>query len=192
MSPEPLSGATISAYLSLLGSEHGDYRQAIQWFREHEKEARPHLLRALQAGERPSLQKRRIIEALGELRAEEALPWLSKTLQSGMMLWECAQAIAKIGSLEAELVLRQALQDPRLPIVKECTRALGHIHSKTVGTALQGQLQHKDASVRHYALQSLVQCQAQGLGELLIAHLDTEQDPELRSLIQAYLSSKAF
>lgn len=185
--PTSTSDAALLAKLKLLGSEHGDYQHAVQWFKEHDKEARPYLLRALASTSHHPLRIRRIIETLGELREEMAVPWLANALQQGKLLWECAQALGKIGTPEAEAALTQGLRDDRLPIAKECTKALGHIHSKSASAALMRQLRHMDISVRTYACRALLHLQPQGLGEVLLAHVDTEHDPSLRLLIQDYL-----
>jgi HEAT repeat protein len=173
--------------LHLLGSEHGDYQSAIQWFRDQGKQVSPFLMAALQEGRTTYLQKARIIETLGELREGASVPLLVTILQSGELSWEAAQALGKIGTQDAEDALVRCLLDARLAIVKECTKALGYIHSEAAFAALQRQLQHADASVRYYAVQSLIQMQPSGLFDTLSTHLSQEQDSDVRRLIKELL-----
>jgi len=182
-----LSDADIRENLSLLGSEHGDYRNAVQWFKDQGKQVSPFLMAALHEERTTYLQKGRIIETLGELRERTAVPLLVTTLQSGELSWEAAQTLGKIGTRDAEDALVQCLIDERLALVKECTKALGYIRSDITFTALQGQLQHADASVRYYAVHSLIQTQPSRLFDTLSIHLSQEQDSDVRRLIEEHL-----
>ena len=64
--------------LILLGSEHGDYQNAVAWFKC--KQVGPLLMAALQEGRITPLQRGRIIETLGEIGEDKAIPMLVVTL----------------------------------------------------------------------------------------------------------------
>lgn len=176
-------------YLSLLGSEHGDYRHAVEWYLAQGRQAAPFLLAALQAEEVSYLQKGRIIETLGELRDGAAVSTMATILLGGELSWECAQALGRIGTQDAESALIRGLFDERLEIITECAKALGHICSDRTWAALQAELSHPNASVRYHAIQSLIQSQAPALQNTLSTHLSNERDPEVRRLIEEYLGS---
>ena len=184
-----LSDTDIRENLSLLGSEHGDYRHAVQWFLAQGRHATPFLITALQAKETSDPQKGRIIETLGELQDGAAVSLLITILRSGELSWECAQALGRIGTQDAEYALIRGLHDERLEITKECTKALGHIRSDRTWAALQVELQHPDASVRYHAIRSLIKSKAPALQNTLSTHLRKEEDPDVRRLIEEYLGS---
>lgn len=186
-----LSNADLQENLNLLGSEHGDYQNAVRWFKEQGKQVGPFLMSAFRMTGTTDLQRGRIIKCLGELRDDAAVPLLAMTLQSGALSWESAQALGKIGTEAAGDALIGCLGDKRLALVKECTKALGHVRSDTASAALKGQLQHPDASVRYYAVRSLIQAQVPGLDDTLRKHLSGEQDPAVRRLIEEHLDSSA-
>lgn len=173
--------------LILLGSEHGDYQNAVAWFKHQGKQVGPLLMAALQEGRITPLQRGRIIETLGEIGEDKAIPMLVVTLGSGELSWEAAQALGRIGTRESEEALIQCLQDERLPIVKECTKALGYFHSDTALEALRVQLLHNDPSVRYYAVNALLKIRPAGLKEIVRIHLGTEQDSDVRNLIETLL-----
>jgi HEAT repeat protein len=174
--------------LDLLGSEHGDYKHAVHWFVARGPSAVAFLIDALQNEASTSLRRARIVETLGEIRDEAAVPSLKNLLLLDKELgWETAQALGRIGTPAAEEALIGCLRDPRLALVKECTKALGVLHSPRATAALQAQMKHADPSVRYYAIQSLIQARAPGLEEILRAHLVLERDPEVRRLIESWL-----
>jgi HEAT repeat protein len=186
MSAQP-SSADVQENLSLLGSEHGDYRIAVRWFEQQGPDVVPSLVAALREERTPHLRRSRIVETLGELRDGSAVPALVAVLESGELTWEAAQALGKIGSPGAEQALLRGLGDARLAIVKECTKALGHVRSAAAAAALGRQLLHPDASVRCHAVRALVQARPAGLASTLRSHLPGERDPEVRSLIERHL-----
>ena len=173
--------------LDLLGSEHGDHQTAMRWFVAQGSDAVPVLLEALRTESRSSLRRARIVATLGEIRDEAAVPALRTLFDEVDLGWETAQALGKIGTIEAERVLIDGLRDPRLAIVKECTKALARFSSPDAGEALGRQLAHADPSVRYYAVKSLMQAQPRGHEPLLRAHLGSEEDPEVRRLIETGL-----
>jgi HEAT repeat protein len=178
------------AMLSLLGSEHGDYKNAVQWFKSQGKGQAPFLISAFNDTHTSSLQQARIIETLGELQDDKAIPLLAKSLQEDRWTWDAAQALGKIGTRAAEAILTQKLRDPRLNIVKECTKALAYFKTETARATLQNLLQHTDAAERYYAALSLIQSQPERAVETLRRHLQQEPDIEVRQLIERFFSKQ--
>ena len=174
--------------LALLGSEHGDYHNALCWFQAQGPAALPFLMNAFAQEGAGTLRKVRIVETLGAIGDPAAVPLLRTVLNGSELSWESAQALGKVGNDEAATALIDCLSDANLELVKNCIRSLGLIDSDAAAQALRYQLAHNDASLRYYAAQALIQAKPQAWGDALREHLAGETDAEVRRLIEVELN----
>jgi len=170
--------------LDLLASEHGDYRNAVEWFKQQGSTHVQLLIRSFNSKEAVYLQQVHIIETLGEIDADTAVPFLGEVLRSGELTWEAAQALGKIGDEQAEDELIKGLNSNRGELVKESAKALGYVNSNKSFTALKAEINNSDAAVRFHVIQSIILQDKADLLDILNSRLDIEDDADVRKLIE--------
>jgi HEAT repeat protein len=144
-------------YIQFLSiDEYGMHILAERKLKHFGKQAIPALLRAASSDKEPSRQ--RAIRLLGELKAEEAVPFLGEHFKKNPIDTTTLYALVHIGTQEAiDILIQNGLKHKDTKIIINTTKALLPEHRNTAIPFLKELAKHKDGKVRLEAGRILIE-----------------------------------
>jgi len=187
----PLNPAARAAVDAARSGEPGAVRALLPWFATEDNEQLVRFVVSLGGKAVPPLVEAlsdpdpAIVETaaglLGELRAKEAVPGLTKVLTSrARRRYAAAWALGEIKDPASIPVLIDALSDGNVGVVKASTRALISIGRKAT-PALVAALPPSSGPARKAMLRALEDIEDTRAEEVILEVLDGEKDPEIQA-----------
>ena len=164
---------------------------AFRWIAARGRTAVPWLLQELARDRLGGIGRARILWLLGHAGTVEALPAIVAALYDPLYLVRTAaiDATASFADPRARAALVNLLMDRDPDIVVQSALRLGDRREPEFASALGKLLLRNEQGIRYAATRSLARIGTPEARQILRAHLSSESDDEVRSLIQAMVRS---
>ncbi len=158
---------------------------AFRWIAARGRTAVPRLLQELSRDRLGGIGRARILWLLGHAGTVEALPAIIATLHEPLYLVRTAaiDATASFADPRARAALVNLLLDRDPDIIVQATLRLGDRREPETTNAISQLLLRKEQGIRYSATRALARIGTPETGQILRAHLVSESDEEVRSLI---------
>ena len=164
---------------------------AFRWIAARGRTAVPRLLQELARDRLGGIGRARILWLLGHAGTVEALPAILAALYDPLYLVRTAaiDATSSFSDPRARAALVNLLMDRDPDIVIQSALRLGDRREPEAAGALGKLLLRNEQGIRYAATRSLARIGTPEARQILRAHLSSESDDEVRSLIQAMVRS---
>ena len=165
--------------------------QAFRWIAARGRTAVPRLLRELARDRLGGIGRARILWLLGHAGTVEALPAIIPALYDPLYLVRTAaiDATASFADPRARAALVNLLMDRDPDIVVQAALRLGDRREPEAASALGKLLLRNEPGIRYAATRALARIGTPEARQILRAHLSSESDDEVQSLIQTAIRS---